>query len=142
MVEPVEYSSDLIQSGVRKVKWTMLVFPAIGLLLYIAFLIAVLVLASIVWALSSLGLWIVGLKPRPSQRKVASVRQPPPPVRRRVPDPAQPWAAPQVQARAPRAAEVPPSSEIWPKWTPAHRRYVDQELALWQEQFDALNSRR
>ncbi|WP_181365116.1 hypothetical protein [Arthrobacter sp. HMWF013] len=33
-------------------------------------------------------------------------------------------------------------SDIWPKWTPAHRRYVDEELALWQEQFDALSSRR
>ena len=120
----------------------MLVFAAFGFLLYIALLLAVLVLAGIVWALSHLGLWILGLRPRPSQKKVASVRPAPPQVRRRVPAPAPPRAVPQVQARAPRAAEVPAPSDIWPKWTPAHRRYVDQELALWQEQFDALNSRR
>ena len=120
----------------------MLVFGAIGFLLYIAVLLAVLVLASIVWALASLGLWILGLKPRPRQKKVASVRQSPPQVRRRVPVPAPPRTAPQVQSKAPRAADVPHTSDIWPKSTPAHRRYVDQELALWQEQFDALNSRR
>ena len=120
----------------------MLVFAAIGFLLYIALLLAVLVLAGIAWALSSLGLWVLGLKPRPSQKKVATVRRAPPQVRRSVPDQALPSATPQVQARAPRVAEAPASSDIWPKWTPAHRRYADQELALWQEQFDALNSRR
>jgi len=34
------------------------------------------------------------------------------------------------------------ASEIWPKWTPARRRSVDEELTLWQEQFDALSSHR
>lgn len=87
----------------------MLVFPAIGLLLWIAFLLAALVLASILWALSSLAFWITGLKPRTSPKIVTS-------------------------------APAPASSDIWPKWTPAHRRYVDEELALWQEQFDALSS--
>lgn len=118
----------------------MLVFPAIGLLLWIAFLLAVLVLASILWALSSLAFWILGLKPRPSQKKVTSARRDPPRVQRPVPDPAPTRAAPPVRDRAPRPAPAPASSDIWPKWTPAHRRYVDEELALWQEQFDALNS--
>jgi hypothetical protein len=120
----------------------MLVFAAFGFLLYIALLLAVLVLAGIFWALSRLGLWVLGLRPRPGQKKIASGSQSPPQVQRRVPAPATPRAAPQVQTRAPRAADVPASPDIWPKWTPAHRRYVDQELALWQEQFDALNSRR
>jgi hypothetical protein len=120
----------------------MLVFPAIGLLLWIAFLLVVLVLASILWALSSLVLWITGLKPRPSQEIVASARWDPPQAQRRLPDRAPPRAAPPVRDRAPWPAQAPAPSDIWPKWTPAYRRYVDQELALWQEQFDALNSRK
>ena len=47
----------------------MLVFAAIGFLLYIAFLLAVLVLAGIAWALCSLGVWILGLRPRPRQKE-------------------------------------------------------------------------
>lgn len=33
------------------------------------------------------------------------------------------------------------ASDIWPKWTPSHRQYMDREQSLWHEQFDALNSR-
>jgi len=33
------------------------------------------------------------------------------------------------------------ASDIWPKWTPSHRQYMDREQSVWQEQFDALNSR-
>lgn len=32
--------------------------------------------------------------------------------------------------------------DLIPKWNQAHRRYVDQDLADWQKQFDALNSDR
>ena len=103
----------------------MLVFVvvAFGFLLWIAFLLAVMVLSGVVWALSTLGLWILELMAPPEQKKVASVRRAPPPVQSRVSHPAQ----------------APASSDIWPKWTPAHRRYADEELALWQEQFDALS---
>ncbi|MCO4261443.1 hypothetical protein NG697_00520 [Pseudarthrobacter sp. MDT3-26] len=119
----------------------MLVFPAIGLLLWIAFLLVVLVLASILWVLSSLVLWITGLKPRASQKKVTTAGRDPRRVQRPIPDPAPTRAAPPVRDRALRPAPAPASPDIWPKWTPAHRRYVDEELALWQEQFDALNSK-
>jgi len=120
----------------------MLVFVvvAIGFLVYIAVLLAVMVLTAILWALSSLALWITGLKPRPSQKNVASARRDPPRVQRPVPAQAPPRAATPVRDPALRPAQAPAPSDIWPKWTPAHRRYVDEELALWQEQFDALNS--
>lgn len=138
---PVE-AVDLTQSRVRKVKWTMLVFPAIGLLLWIAFLFAALVLCGIVWALCHLALGILSVIERPRQKKIAGVRRDPPQLQRRVPVRVPPRAAPPVRDRAPRPAQAPTPSDIWPKWTPAHRRYVDEELALWQEQFDALNSRK
>ena len=121
----------------------MLVFPAIGLLLWIAFLFAVLVVSGILWSLCHLVLGILNVIERPRQKKVASVRRDPPKVQPRGPDRAPPRAvpraAPPVRDRAPRAQAQAPSG-IWPKWTPAHRRYVEEELALWQEQFDALNS--
>lgn len=125
----------------------MLVFPAIGLLLWIAFLFAVFVVAGIVWAFCQLVLGILSVVEGPKRKNVASVRRNPPPVQRRIPDRAPPRAAPRaappVRKIAPRPpqAHAPAPSDIWPKWTPAHRRYVDEELALWQEQFDALSSR-
>jgi hypothetical protein len=120
----------------------MLVFPAIGLLLWIAFLLAVLVLSGIVWVLCQLAIGILNVIERPRQKKVASVRRDPPRVQRPVPAPAPPRTASPVRDRAPRPAPAPApaSADIWPKWTPAHRRYADEELALWQEQFDALNA--
>ena len=118
----------------------MLVFPAIGLLLWIAFLFAVLVISGILWVFCQLVLGILILIARPRQKKVTSARRDPARVQRPVPAPAPPRAAPPVRDRAPRPAPAPASPDIWPKWTPAHRRYVDEELALWQEQFDALNA--
>ncbi|UZX02239.1 hypothetical protein F8G81_06130 [Arthrobacter sp. CDRTa11] len=118
----------------------MLVFLAMGWLLYVAFLLGVLVLAGIVWCVCKLALWLMDPKlwlagPQPavgSRPKAAPVpRRPkaaPLPQRAKVP---------QIPHRA--AAEV--TSDIWPKWTPARRQYMDRELSLWQEQFDALNSR-
>ena len=125
----------------------MLVFVAFGYLAWIAFLLAVLVLAGIVWSLCHLVLGIDYLirGPGPQKGKVA-VKHTPPPVQRRVTDPAPlreapPRAAPPVRDREPHPAQTLASSEIWPKWTPAHRRYVDEEMTLWQEQFDALSAR-
>jgi hypothetical protein len=124
----------------------MLVFPAIGLLLWIAFLFAVFVVAGIVWAFCQLVLGILSVVEGPKRKNVASVRRTPPPVQRRLPDRAPPRAAPRtappVRRVAPQPAKAQAPSDIWPKWTPAHRRYVDEELALWQEQFDALSARR
>jgi hypothetical protein len=126
----------------------MLVFPAIGLLLWIAFLFAVLVISSIVWVFCHLVLWILNVISPPRPTKVASVRRVPTRVQPHGPDRAPPRAvpraAPPVSKVAPRPlqAQAPAPSDIWPKWTPAHRRYVHEELALWQEQFDALSSRK
>jgi hypothetical protein len=120
----------------------MLVFPAIGLLLWIAFLFVVMVLAGLVWTLSRLALGIASFIQRPDQRQGAGIMRTPPQIQRRVPYQVQPQALSSVRDRAPRPVQAPSQPEIWPKWTPAHRRYVDEELALWQEQFDALNSRR
>ncbi|WP_426225068.1 hypothetical protein [Pseudarthrobacter sp. DSP2-3-2b1] len=128
----------------------MLVFPAIGLLLWIGFLFAVLVLSGIVWVFCQLVLGILNVISPPKKKTVASVRRVSPRVQPRGPDRAPlraaPRAAPPVRNVAPRPPQAAPKalspSDIWPKWTPAHRRYVDEELALWQEQFDALSSRR
>ena len=130
----------------------MLVFPAIGLLLWIGFLFAVLVLCGIVWVFCQLVSGILYVIAPPKQKKIASVRPVPPRVQPRGPDRASlratpravPRPAPPVRnvASRPPQAQAPAPSDIWPKWTPAHRRYVDEELALWQEQFDALSSRR
>ncbi|WP_248762095.1 hypothetical protein [Pseudarthrobacter sp. SSS035] len=128
----------------------MLVFPAIGLLLWIAFLFAVLVVSGILWVFCQLVLGILTLIERPRQKKVTGTRRTPPRLQRPAPAPARPRAASPaalpVRHTAPRPARAPApapaSSDIWPKWTPAYRRYVDQELTLWQEQFDALNSRK
>jgi hypothetical protein len=121
----------------------MLVFPVIGLLLWIAFLFAVVVLSGIVWTLCQVALGILGVIQRPGQDKRNLVaRANATPGQRRVPAPTPPRAAPPAPSRAPLPAPARSPSEIWPKWTAAHRRYVDEELALWQEQFDALTSDR
>jgi hypothetical protein len=125
----------------------MLVFPAIGLLLWIAFLFVVMVLAGVVWALSRLALGIASFIQRPNQWQGAGLLRTPPQVQRRLPYQAQPQAlsptreTSHLRDRTPRPLPAPAQAEIWPKWTPAHRRYVDEELALWQQQFDALSSR-
>lgn len=110
----------------------MLVFLALGWLAYVGFLLGALVLASIIWVLCNLVLWIMDLKPRLTRRKPAA----PKPVASPRPKPKpKPKVAP-VSART----EAPVSSDIWPKWTAARRQYMDRELSLWQEQFDALDA--
>ncbi|MBT2596271.1 hypothetical protein [Arthrobacter sp. ISL-72] len=101
----------------------MVLFPAIGLLLWIAALFAGLVLASILWFLCQSMLWLLDLKDLLTRRKNAAAS------RRKVPP-----------AHKPAAREL--TSDMMPKWTAAHRRYVDGQLSHWQEQFDALNSRK
>lgn len=112
----------------------MLVFLALGWLAYVGFLLAALVLAGIIWVLCNLMLWIADLTTQLTRRKPA-VRKPAAPKPAAIPRP-KPIAAP-VRDRP----EAHVASDIWPKWTPARRQYMDRELSLWQEQFDALNSR-
>jgi len=107
----------------------MLVFLALGWLAYVGFLFAALVLAGIIWVLCNLLLWIADLKPRLTRRKQIARKPAATPMRK-------PIAAP-VRDRS--DAQV--VSDIWPKWTPARRQYTERELSLWQEQFDALDSR-
>jgi hypothetical protein len=102
----------------------MVLFPVIGLLLWIAFLFAVMVLAGIVWAVCNSALWLMELKVRLSRPKAPVVSK-----RQNVP-------------RVPHPIEAAREPEIWPKWNAAHRQSVDRELSVWQEQFDALTSRR
>jgi hypothetical protein len=138
---PQGREGDLIKTRFGWVKWTMLVFLAMGWLLYVAFLLGVLVLACIVWCVCKLVLWLTDPK--------LWLAGPPPAVGSRpkaAPVPRKPKAVPLPQRakvpQVPHRAKVPPvSSDIWPKWTPARRQYMDRELSLWQEQFDALNSR-
>lgn len=127
----------------------MALFPIIGLLLWIAFLFAVVVLCGVAWVLGSSVLGVLELAGRHRKRSQQAVgrprrQAPPAPVNSR------PRTAPSPIRRSPStaAAAAPPAqshshsqSDIWPKWTPSHRLYKDYELALWQEQFDALNSR-
>lgn len=100
----------------------MVFFLAIGLLLWIAFLLAALLLCCIIWVLCKQILWLMKLKPGLTGRKpaVSSKRNEP---------------------RVPARAEPQIASDIWPKWTASRRRYMDGELSFWQKQFDALNSR-
>ncbi len=73
----------------------MLVFVAFGYLAWIAFLLAVLVLAGIVWSLCHLVLGIDYLIRGPGQQKgKVAVKHTPPPVQRRVTAPAPPRASP------------------------------------------------
>lgn len=111
----------------------MLVFLALGWLAYAGFLLGALVLAGIIWLLCNVVVWILDLKPRPARPSPAVQKHV---VRKPVASPRPtPKVAP-VRARA----EGTVSSDIWPKWTAARRQYMDRELSLWQEQFDALDS--
>lgn len=119
----------------------VVIFSAIGILLWIAVLFAAMVLCGIIWTGCKLILWAMDLKPlpaRPGARPKAlarpavgsgrSVQRAPfPPVVARVQD------RPRAQAQ--------PEPGVWPKWSPSHRLYKARELSLWQEQFDALDSR-
>lgn len=103
----------------------MVLFPAIGLLLWIAFLFIAFVLSGVLWVLCRFILGFVGMLDQAARRQ----RSVPATPRRNVPPPQQP---------APSQATF----EITPKWTAARRHYVDWELAVWQEQFDALSTRK
>ncbi|HEY9358393.1 MAG TPA: hypothetical protein VIQ52_18990 [Arthrobacter sp.] len=118
----------------------MVVFPAIGLLLWIAFLLVAFVLSGTIWLLCNLIIWLMDLKPRLTGPKPAASSQP---NKRRVPAPARNQPRVLVQNIRPASAPAEPrvDSGIWPKWTASHRQYMDGELSLWQKQFDALNSR-
>lgn len=126
----------------------MALFPIIGLLLWIAFLFAVVVLCGVAWVLGSSVLGVLELAGRHrkrSQQAVGRPRRPAPPAPvvsrpRTAPAPHRP-APPKPAAAPPAQSHSHSQSDIWPKWTPSHRLYKDYELALWQEQFDALNSR-
>ena len=105
----------------------VLFFSAIGIFLWVAVLLAVLVFFGIIWLSCKTILWLTNLYGGLSRRKMASA-----PKRMVPPAPA--------TARTPPAREFTP--DIMPKWTAAHRRYVDRDLRYWQAQFDALNSRK
>lgn len=107
----------------------MLVFLALGWLAYVGFLLAALVLVGIIWVLGNLVLWIADLKPRLTRRRPA--------VRKPVANPRPKPIVASVRDRP----EAHAATDIWPKWTPARRQYMERELSLWQEQFDALASR-
>lgn len=117
-------SHSLPQTRVKKIKWDMvLLFSAMGILLWIAVLLAVLVLCGIVWLFCRTMVWLTGLTHLVTHPNVAvASRQNIPPV----PKPALRVATP----------------DLIPKWNAAHRRYVDRDMADWQQQFDALNSRK
>jgi hypothetical protein len=106
----------------------VLFFSAIGIFLWVAVLLAVLVFCGIIWLSCKTILWLMDLYGGLSRRKVASAPK-------RVVPPARP-----ATPRTPPTREVTP--DIMPKWTAAHRRYVDRDLGYWQAQFDALNSRK
>lgn len=110
--------------GAKKIKWVMvLLFSAMGILLWVAVLLAVMILCGIIWIFCQTMLWLMGLTNLATRRiKAATPKRTLPP------------------ARKPATREITP--DIMPKWNAARRRYVDRDLADWQERFDALNSRR
>ncbi len=112
----------------------MLVFLALGWLAYVGFLFGALVIVGIFWVLCNVVVWLLDLKPRLARRRPAmqkpAARKP---AARPKPNP--------VVAPVRDRPEAHVASDIWRKWTPARRQYMDRELSLWQEQFDALNSR-
>ncbi|MEK0154761.1 hypothetical protein [Arthrobacter oryzae] len=127
--------------------------PLAGILLWIALFVVALLLLGIIWSVLGLlvGLekvwhWLVSLKkaasskrkaPRGASRRNAArgPSGPKPPLK---PAGSSKRSNPPGPEQA--AAETRVASDIWPRWTPSRRRDVDQELALWQEQFDALIS--
>jgi uncharacterized iron-regulated membrane protein len=128
--------------SVSQIKWVMVLFPAIGLLIWIAFLFVALVLCGVIWAGCNAALWLMDVVPRLT-RPSAGLNPPPKPAARLKQNPPQassPWIVPRVADRP--AAEAHAVSDVWPKWTASYKWYVDQEKSLWQEQFDALNRQR
>ncbi|WP_142057667.1 hypothetical protein [Pseudarthrobacter sp. B4EP4b] len=113
----------------------------IGLLLWVVFLFAAMVLFGIIWTVSKIVLWLMDLKPLPSGpiNRLNAPSQPPVRQRPNVPHAPVQRSVAQVPDRP--AADTHAGTDIWPKWTASYRRYVDQEKSLWQEQFDSLNFR-
>lgn len=99
----------------------MVLFPIIGLLLWIAVLFVVVVVGGVFWAAGKTLWWFLDSPDRTDHGQAKAV-------------------SPKPQATPPARQDTRDTSGIWPKWTPSHRLYKDYELALWQEQFDALNS--
>ena len=130
-------------TGPEKIKLAMVVlFSAIGILLWVGVLFAVMVLCGVVWLFCQTMLGITAFvsaltRPNrlapPSSRTIRPAPKPVAPPRNVPPTPKPP-------VQKPAATEVMP--DLIPKWTAAHRRYVNQDLADWQKQFDSLNSRR
>lgn len=126
-----------------------MILPAIGLLLWIAVLFVVFVLCGSLWVLSRIITWLMDLAPGISGRRAPLTATPSPawvsagPVRA-VPARAQAHGPAPSHGPAPARAtsHSQGSPDLWPKWTPSHRRYKDEELSLWQDQFDALASHR
>lgn len=118
----------------------VLIFSAIGIFLWIAVLIVVLTFCGLIWATGKTLSWFLDPADRRSRqkKKLAGSRPPTTTLRAAAPAQIKPPKAPTPPVRP----ETRASSEIWPKWTPSHRLYKDYELALWQEQFDALNTRK
>ncbi|TLM81916.1 hypothetical protein FDW83_14360 [Pseudarthrobacter sp. NamE2] len=108
----------------------------IGLFLLVAFLLAILVLCEILWIVGKTVWWLLELVDGTvsARRRASSLSR-----RNAMPVSARP--GPPGTPPAPVGAGPTDPSGIWPKWNASHRRYKDQELALWQEQFDALKSR-
>jgi len=113
----------------------MLVFLALGWLAYVGFLLGALVLAGIIWAVCNVVVWLLELNPRLARRKPVVQK----PAARRPAAVPRPKPAPIVAPVRDRT-ETHVTSDIWPKWTAARRQYMDRELSLWQEQFDALSA--
>jgi hypothetical protein len=123
----------------------MLIFPLIGVLLWIAFLSAVFVICGALWLVASSVSGILDLAARHKKRK-RPVGRPAPRTVPRAAAPAPPRRTPATTPPPVPARRTPPAdprtlTDIWPKWTPSHRLYKNYELALWQEQFDALVAR-
>jgi len=115
----------------------MLVFLALGWLAYVGFLLGALVLVGTIWVLCSVVTWLMDLKPRLARQNPVA----PKPVARKSPATPSPRPRPTPVAAPVRdRPEAHAASDIWPKWTAARRQYMDRELSLWQEQFDALNA--
>ncbi|MFJ6077060.1 hypothetical protein ACIQC0_01995 [Pseudarthrobacter sp. NPDC092419] len=120
----------------------VLLFSAMGILLWAGFLLAawlflgtLLVIGkSIGWSVDLVALLIRRNKMRAASK--GSVRPAPP--RQVAPERNAPPAR-KPPAQKPTAQEL--TQDIMPKWNTAHRRDVDRDLAEWQAQFDALDRR-
>ncbi len=119
----------------------VVLFSAMGILLWIGLLLAAFVFFGVVWLFCQTMLWITGLVSSAARPKVtAGPNRNARPAPRPVAPPRSATPARKPPAPKPPVPELTP--DIMPKWNAAHRRYVDRDLADWQEQFDALNRRR